>query len=500
MPVPPRVPPSFVAARERLDEIIAHLETDEVAQMDHATVEALVGRDGREVLRRLLQGHFELRALREEREPMTGADGEVRHHQRTCDRGMNSVFGSHPLTRLELRARGVEGGLRPLDAELNLPPNLYSFGVHRLVAWFSANESFDAVVETLETTIGMLIGKRRVEDMAEHAAVDFDAFYSGTAAEPIAGADLMILSFDGKGVVMLPDSLRPATRKAAERGHRLAHRLSPGEKNGRKRMAEVATVYELVAAPRSADDIVAELDGEAKAKRPRALNKRVWASLEKHPIDVIEEAFAEARSRDPDLRRTWVVLVDGNPDQLRYAKKAARRAGVKPIFVLDLIHVLEYLWNASWCLFSTGDPEAEAWVTERLRRLLEGDVSGVAAGIRRSATKRGLEPAARAAMDKCADYLLKYKSMLRYDEYLAAGSPIATGVIEGACRHLIQDRMDITGARWGLDRGEAVLRLRALRSSGDFDAYWDFHLERELERNHLADYAAHELTHLRAAA
>ena len=97
--------------------------------------------------------------------------------------------------------------------------------------------------------------------------------------------------------------------------------------------------------------------------------------------------------------------------------------------------------------------------------------------------------AERKPVDGCADYLLHYRPYLSYDEALAAGLPIATGVIEGACRHLVKDRMNITGARWSLEGGEAVLRLRALRSSGDFDDYWKFHEIREHERNHAAHYA-----------
>ena len=125
----------------------------------------------------------------------------------------------------------------------------------------------------------------------------------------------------------------------------------------------------------------------------------------------------------------------------------------------------------------------------------------MAAGIRRSATLQNLSPKARENADKCADYLLKYRSFLQYDEYLEKGYPIASGVIEGACRHLVNDgggcwgnpsisnhrvdRMDLTGARWRLDRAEAVLRIRALRTSGDFDEYWSFHKMQEFQRNHI---------------
>ena len=156
--------------------------------------------------------------------------------------------------------------------------------------------------------------------------------------------------------------------------------------------------------------------------------------------------------------------------------------------ILDFIHVLEYLWKAAYTLHSEGSKEAEDWVSQRALQILNGKSSDVAAGIRRSATLRGLDSAARKPVDTCADYLLKYRDMLRYNEFLKKGLPIATGVIEGACRHLIKDRMDITGARWLVERAEAILKLRSLNSSGDFDEYFQFHQLKERERNHLARY------------
>ena len=108
--------------------------------------------------------------------------------------------------------------------------------------------------------------------------------------------------------------------------------------------------------------------------------------------------------------------------------------------------------------------------------------------MRRSATLRRLSADKRKAVDTCADYLLNYKDMLRYDEYLLEGLPIATGVIEGTCRHLVNDRMDITGARWGLRRAEAILKLRSLHCSKDYEDYWDFYKEQTLRRNHLSQY------------
>ena len=184
-----------------------------------------------------------------------------------------------------------------------------------------------------------------------------------------------------------------------------------------------------------------------------------------------------------------MVLVDGDRHQIADIEKEAARRGVEVTIVLDLIHVLEYLWKAAWCFFDKGDKDAQAWVAQRAAAILGGKSSDVAAGIRRSATLQGLKTTDRKGADACCNYLVAKRPYLHYDQYLAAGFPISTGVIEGACRHLICDRLDITGARWGVPSAEAVLRLRSLRSSGDFEAYWAFHLSREHDRNHRARYA-----------
>jgi hypothetical protein len=110
--------------------------------------------------------------------------------------------------------------------------------------------------------------------------------------------------------------------------------------------------------------------------------------------------------------------------------------------------------------------------------VLAGDSARAAEEITAQAGSAGLGASRRAGADACARYLSARHEYLRYDQALANGWPIATGVIEGACRHLIADRLDIGGARWGLDGAEAVLTLRAVISNGDFEEYWRFHLAR----------------------
>jgi hypothetical protein len=489
----------FAASERVFSNLTTRLSSRETLEMTHGDLERLLDKDGRELIRQLLQDHLDYRGPGVVRGDVVGARDVRRPHARMRERKLETIFGTVTVSRTGYSAHGEET-LFPRDAELNLPPELYSHGVQRRAADEVIKTSFDQAVAALASTTGASVPKRQIEELAGRAAEDFDAFYEGRSADSVRETaktgEILALSTDGKGIVMRPADLREATRKAAaERTHKLEKRLSRGEKRNTKRMAQVAAVYTIAANVRCPEDIVTELgsaptdDGKAVA-RPRPEHKRVWASVDKSPRAVIEQMFEEAFRRDPARNKRWVALVDGNPGQLALLKKTSKRHGVAPTIVLDVIHVLEYVWKAGIALHGEGEPATERWVSERLLEILRGHSSTVAAGMRRSATMREMKLKDRLAIDDCAAYLLKYRPHLRYDQYLAAGLPISTGVIEGACRHLVKDRMDITGACWGLRGAEAVLKLRSLRASGDFDAYWNFHENADHVRNHLDLYAA----------
>jgi hypothetical protein len=301
-----------------------------------------------------------------------------------------------------------------------------------------------------------------------------------------------VLTADGKGIQMRPEALREATRAAnAGRRNKLATRLSPGEKNGRKRMAELGCVYDAVPEPRTGSDIITRPGSRPDRKRrhgPVAEGKWLTASVTEDIPAVVGQVFDEATRRDPDHRRTWVALVDGNRTQIEAIKAEAARRKAAVHIVVDFVHVMEYLWKAAWSFFYSGDPEAERWVADQAIKLLDGKIADVIAGIRRRATRGGYSAAERKGADEAADYFASKKPYLGYDRALAAGWPIATGIIEGACRHLVADRRDVTGARWGLDGAEAVLTLRAVLANGDFPAYWKYQLNREHQRVHRSRY------------
>jgi hypothetical protein len=250
--------------------------------------------------------------------------------------------------------------LHPADARLNLPVEKHSHGLRRLAALEAARGSFDDAVAAIERACAVRIGKRQVAGLAAAAAVDVDAFYAAHAPEPALDADVLVMTYDAKGVVMRPDALRAATARSAA-SQKLVTRLSKGEKRNRKRMAEIAAVYDLTPAPRTGADIMPDDEQPDPAPPPKAAGKWLCASVTDNAATVI----------------------------------AARTRKVNVSVVVDFIHVLEYVWKAAWCFHAEGDPKAEQWVRDQARQILAGRAGIVAAAIRRKATYHGLDPGQR---------------------------------------------------------------------------------------------------------
>jgi hypothetical protein len=214
----------------------------------------------------------------------------------------------------------------------------------------------------------------------------------------------------------------------------------------------------------------------------------VTASITADAAGIVAAVFAEADRRDPGHQRTWIALTDGNNHQIDRIRAQAAARGITVTIICDFIHVIEYLWKAAWCFFPEASPRAGPWVRARAAAVLRGHARPVAAAIRDAAAARtaALTPAKRRTAAAAAAYLDAKAPWLDYPHALAAGWPVSTGIIEGTCRYLIKDRMDITGARWGLPTADAVLHIRALTANGDLDTYWAYHRERERGRNHPA--------------
>jgi len=509
----------FADSRARFQEIVVKLQGPSLRDATHSVLESWLQVEGRDLLRRLMQDHFDLRKATEPLRPaVVGSEGTARKEAVEGEkRPLDTIFGGIEAGRFAYRAprKGV-GNLMPLDLELNLPAGRFSFGLQRLAAMEIARSSFENTRESIVQQTGVVVSKGQLEEMVSEMAADFDAFYFWGSKQAQAGlsavlgsedgiksperldrSKLLVITTDGKGVRVVERDLREATRLAAQKRREQSGKTDPLPeveeiKLYRRRMAQVCAVYSIAPFRRKPEDIIREmrhlqLAGE-NLPRPRPEQKRTWASVERDAAQTIRQAFDEALWRDPKREMRWVVVVDGNPDQLRIIRRLAKKMGVKVTLVLDFIHVAGYVWKASYCFHPKGSEAARQWVDEKLLAILQGKASDVAAGIRRAATLAGLSKTKREPVDKGCDYILDHADMMHYDEFLAEGLPIASGVIEGACRHLLQDRLDLSGATWTVQNAEAVLRLRALKTSGDFDDYWAFHEQEELRRNHLSRF------------
>jgi hypothetical protein len=475
----------FGRSRQLVERLIGWLGDAPAAAMTHAELEDRLSTDMREAVRQLYQDHLDLRSQREQPlKAVASATGAVHGAVETGhERSLATVFGEVRVRRIAYRHRG-EDNLCPADAHLNLPEGRYSHGLRRMAAEEASRGSFDEAAAAIGRASGQHVAKRQVEELTRRSAVDFEAFYDHAKRVEAAGPDVVVISADGKGIVMRPAALRPVTAARAS-SKKLATRLSKGETRYRKRMAEVGAVYAVVPVPRGPEDVM----GPGEAAAPVAKAKWLTASVVDDAVHVLSMIFDEAERRDPGHQGTWVALVDGANYQIARIKAEAKARNVEVAIICDFVHVLEYIWKAAWSFFDEGDSGAEAWVKQKALEVLRSKATTVAAAIRRKATCMGLGPKARANADTCADYLLHKAPYLDYANALQKGWPIATGVIEGACRHIVKDRMDITGARWGLDGAEAVLKLRALRSNGDFPSYWAYHLAQERRRVHESRYA-----------
>jgi len=484
----------FAAAARAFDCLTGVLAGPQSAALPHHDLEDLVEAEGRELLRLLFQAHLDLRELRERnqarqvgREVVRGADGKVRPHREPGhSRRLACVFGTVTVTRTAWRGRSM-ANVCPLDADLSLPAGLHSHGLRRLAVTEAVRGSYDQAKEAIDRRCGNVLGKRQAERLVLEAARDIDGFYRSRVPMPATASTALVLQVDGKGIVMRPEALRPATLKAhRDKKQAMRTRLAPGEKSNRKRMATLACVFDADPAVRRPHDIIAPPEGRSGDRPPRpgpkAAAKWLCGSVV-HPAEhTVAAAFDQAEARDRDHARDWLVLVDGAHHQIDLVQAEADRRGIGVHILIDIVHVSEYVWGAAHCFHQPGTPECEAWVANHLTTILHGQATRAVAEITAQADQGALRGTSREGADACIRYLTGHADRLHYDTALASGWPIATGAIEGACRHIIADRLAITGSRWGLDGSEAILKLRALKDNGDFEEYWRHHLAREHER------------------
>jgi len=449
----------------------------------------------REVFRHLLGlGHTLLSAfVAAQGDGDLGPDAEVAGEQAARrlperhDRRYVSIFGELTIERV---VYGTREGQRiervPLDERLGLPEGDFSYVLEDWGQRLCLKESFAEAGQSLEMLLGLRLGTRALEVMNRTVAGSAPAFRaSWEVPPPEEEGSLLVVTADGKGVPM---------RRPPREGPKPHHRRTKGEKANKKQMACVGAVYTIEPFVRRAEDIIDEVLRDRKAEeRPEPQHKHVWAEMTRE-IGGIEvpakeglfcQLYTELTLRNLGRDRPVVCLLDGE----RALWDAQQIYFPEAVGILDLFHVLERLWAVAHCFHTEGSDGAKQFVEQRLRDLLQGRVGYVIAGLRRRLGGGELKGSKREVVKAAVEYLSNNRAHMRYDEYLRAGYPIGSGVAEGACRHLVKDRMEQTGMRWTVEGAQAMLHVRALYLNDQWDEFLEFRVKREHARLYHRDAA-----------
>jgi len=392
-----------------------------------------------------------------------------------------SVFGAlPPIERTVYGTRETQKHeLIPLDARLGLPESDYSYLLQQWSQSFCVKGSYKDAQSDLEQILRLRPSIRVLEDMNVSMSKDVQGFRSSqpTPCRDQEG-EILVVSGDCKGVRIRGD--RPPAEDAGN------HARKRGPRPGTKREACVGSVYSIDRFVRNAEDVVDDVIRKQRAQdRPIPQNKVLRAELtrqidgeEINGKDVIFEWFGEQiKARQTSRFQELVCVMDGAPTLWKKLQALMKTLGVTIVCILDIFHVMDYLWDAARCVHGSDDKAAEAFVTNRLRRILEGDVGRVIGGLRQMLTKGKFSSCKRKTLNTVIGYLDRKKKFMRYDEYLAKGYPIGSGVVEGACGHVVKDRMEGSGMRWSVPGAQSMLDLRCVYLNEDWRDFHDYRIK-----------------------
>jgi hypothetical protein len=411
----------------------------------------------------------------------------VKRSEEPQPRNYVSIFGKIDIQRYVyfLRERQAVQFVA-VDARLALPAGKFSYLLQDWDQSFAMEEPFGQTAKTVEKILGLKQHVDSLEHMNQEMAREAEAFQWSLPLPPAKEeGEIFVQTADGKGVPI---------RRPADAPPIMDHQHRAGPKPDRKKMATVGAVYSINRLIRTPEEVVESLFRDPRqprpqVRRPHPCHKQVYALLDHNDrygdevqgrpavFGWISEQIALRHAR---CDKPIVCIMDG--EESLWAMRDVFQGNVPMIDILDLLHVTPRLWDAATLFHPKGSSAAEAFVRERVTRILQGDVSGVVRGLRWLGTNHSLRGTKRTRLRKICGYLERNRDRMRYHEYLARGYPIASGVIEGACRHVVKDRMERTGMNWTIPGAEAMLELRCIHLMEQWDAFIEFRVTSETQR------------------
>jgi hypothetical protein len=387
--------------------------------------------------------------------------------ERPSERSYLSIFGKLKVERYLYSVGSMS--FAPLDEFLNLPVRCYSYFLAERVNLLDIKDSYAETVNLLHRFFDLKLSVSAAETISQESAALYQVYYEekpnpGDASEL---KDYTVVSFDGKGVPMIK----------AE-ANKIKGRQGKGEKKQKKKEALVGVAYTTMAHVRTAEEVATNLvfpEESSSTSQPTDSTEviRYIASVERSKKEVMHDIKQEITDQS-FVKTPLICVMDGAKCLWTYVEDVFKAIKNK-ILILDIIHVLEYIWLMAHVKHEGEPAEAKQYVYDRLMLILQGKVASYILELQNELQSGSWKASHQKTFKKVITYLKNHKSYMRYHEYLAQGYPIGSGVVESACSHVVKNRMELPGARWSVSGAEAILQLRSVVKSQDWDAYWAFY-------------------------
>ena len=418
---------------------------------------------------KLLQLFFSMRSEICSRQAVQNKSGQELRYHRDTERVYFSIFSKVFIERPYFYGQGV-GAQIPLDAELGLGDDSYSDLLRETTEYFAVYNVYGGKsADFLERLFGFRLSTRALQQNVAEDAESVEAYYAQKSPPcPESEAEILVIQADGKGVPMVLEEDEVAEAQV---------RLGKGQKHGHKKEAIVTTLYTILAAPRTPDEVIASFFKENQPKKTskkesRPQNKHIWATLDGKELALLRLSRQVALREGAHIFHR-VALSDGC--EALQSRLVLQFQGF--ILILDFVHANEYLWDAANSLLGEKSDQRLEWVKSRTLQILSGQTEQVITDLRRIANHKKTKVSQRTQLYKTANYFERNLPYMDYQSYLSNGYPIASGAIEGACRHFVKDRFELSGMRWLQTGAEDLLHLRAVAENEDWDAYFIYRRE-----------------------
>lgn len=455
-------------AKEQFDQILSYVQCKAQSQQLHE-VEKGIFSSLLKIGLTLLMVFFQAKGFGNKDKQHINKEGFRRPYHSIKSRMYRSIFGKINIRRACYWAKG-KSEIYPLDAELNLPNTENSYLLQEWGAVLGAEESYEKTARFLETILGTSLWGSSIESIIKETNTNVSRFYQAQP-KPENEEELLVATIDGKGIVMRKDQLKQIPKM--KRIRKVGEKEKKKERLGKKKMSTVIGVYTIAPHKRTAEELLEKKD--RKKEMPHPKNKVIRATMQSKDI-AAQWLKVEVDKRNPEGRKSGVALVDGEHKLRELIKTYLPGMTI----IIDLYHVMEHLWRGAHIFHQQNGPKAEHWAKEKLTMLLHGKIEELISELK--TTLRSLSSGRKKRLQQVITYLENGKEHLRYDIYLSKGYPIGSGVVEGACRNLVKDRMEQSGMHWTLDGAEAMLGVRSIQINKMSKIYWRYHIDQEKKR------------------